>query len=248
MSLTIKTFSDKDNLSKAAADLFAACAEKAIVANGRFLITLSGGGTPQGLFNLLGQPPLASSLPWAQTHVFWGDERLVPPDAAGSNYRQAWDAFLQHVPIPAANIHRAKGELPPDEAAADYARQLATVAQNAHSYPTFDLCIMGMGGDGHTASLFPGAIPAAETADPVMAVTAVYQDRPANRITLTPMVFNDAHHVVFLATGESKAEALTAVIQGPSAPEKWPAQRIRPRNGELTWLVDEKAASLLSEQ
>ncbi|MEM7115695.1 MAG: 6-phosphogluconolactonase [Chloroflexota bacterium] len=242
---TIRTFSNKNELSQAAAALFAACAERAVAENGRFLIALSGGGTPQGLFDLLGQPPLASTLPWAQTHVFWGDERLVPPDATGSNYRQAWNAFLQHVPIPAANIHRAKGELSPEAAAADYEAQLADVAQNGRSYPIFDLCIMGMGGDGHTASLFPGPIPAVENEKPVMAVTAVYQDRPANRVTLTPVVFNAARHVVFLATGESKAEALTAVIHGQPNPEKWPAQRIRPSHGDVTWLVDEAAASFI---
>lgn len=246
----IRIFLNKNELSQAAADLFAACAKQAVAENGRFLVALSGGGTPHGLFELLGQQPLSATLPWANTHVFWGDERLVPPDADGSNYHQAWDTFLQHVAIPAANVHRAKGELSPDAAAEDYAAQLARVAQNAnHSrYPIFDLCIMGMGDDGHTASLFPGQIPAAENEGPVMAVTAVYQDRPANRVTLTPMVFNSARHVAFLAMGESKAEALTAVIHGPPNPEQWPAQRIRPSHGKVTWLVDEAAASLLSKQ
>ncbi|HID28743.1 MAG TPA: hypothetical protein EYP19_01925, partial [Desulfobacterales bacterium] len=121
--------------------------------------------------------------------------------------------------------------------------QLRQLAEPNRAWPRFDLAVMGLGGDGHTASLFPGPIPAAELRDPVMAVTADYDGRPAQRITLTPLVFNDARHVLFLVMGENKAEAVTAVLRGPHQPEKWPAQRIESGNGRLVWFLDEAAAS-----
>ncbi|MEJ2747629.1 MAG: 6-phosphogluconolactonase [Anaerolineae bacterium] len=211
----IKVFKTKSDLSQAAVRLVVAAAQEAVTANGRFLIALSGGSTPTGLFHLLSQPPHVQQMPWDQTLVFWGDERLVPPDDPGSNYGQAADMFLRHVPIPAANIHRVLGEADADTAVADYTAQLQAAAEPGRSWPRFDLAIMGLGSDGHTASLFPGPVPAAEGSDPVIAVTADYDGRPAQRISLTPRVFNDAYHVLFLVTGANKADAVTAVIIGP---------------------------------
>ncbi len=237
-------FKDKDALSEAAAQLVVETARSAIKENGRFLIALSGGGTPARMFHLLAQPPYVKQIPWAQTHVFWGDERLVPPDDPGSNYGQAARLLLNHVPIPAENIHRAKGELDGKMAVADYTAQLRQLAEPGRAWPRFDLAVMGLGSDGHTASLFPGPIPEAETRVPVMAVTADYDGRPAQRITLTPLVFNDARHVLFLVMGENKAEAVTAIRHAPYQPQKWPAQRIKPGNGRLIWYLDEAAASL----
>ena len=241
----IRVFKTESELSQAAVRLVVAAAQGAVALNGRFLIALSGGSTPNGMFRLLSQPPHTERMPWAQTHVFWGDERLVPPDDSGSNYGQAADILLRHVPIPAANIHRVLGEVDAATAVADYIDQLRQLAAPDHTWPRFDLAIMGLGSDGHTASLFPGPIPTSETTDPVMAVTADYEGRPAHRITLTPLVFNDAHHILFMLTGASKADAVYAIVRGPQQLEKWPAQRICPRDGQITWLLDKAAAAKL---
>ncbi len=241
----IRIFKTKSELSQAAVRLVIAVAQSAVALNGRFLIALSGGGTPVGLFRLLSQPPHKKRMPWEQTHVFWGDERLVSPDDPGSNYGQAADILLRHVPIPAANIHRVLGEADAVTAVADYTAQLRQLAEPGRTWPHFDLAIMGLGSDGHTASLFPGPIPTAETTDPVIAVTADYDGRPAHRITLTPLVFNDARHLLFMLTGANKADAVNAVTRGPLQLETWPAQRICPHDGQITWLLDEAAAAKL---
>jgi 6-phosphogluconolactonase len=182
-------------------------------------------------------------LDWAKTFIFWGDERCVPPDDEGSNYRQAMDTLLSHVSIPDENIQRIKGELEPADASRNYAHILKAYASPNLNWPRFDLVLLGMGQDGHTASLFPGS--KVETASPTQAVTANYQGRPANRVTLTSLVFNSARKIFFLVTGESKATTLARVINGEHQPEELPAQRIRPTNGKLIWLVDEAAGSKL---
>ncbi len=238
----IEIFANKAALSRGAADRFLQIAREAVAKNGRFLVALSGGSTPLGLFRQLSHPPFVEELPWQQTVVFWGDERLVPPNDAGSNYKQAHDVLLNKVEIPSSQIYRALGEVTPTEAVVDYANKLKMVAEPNRAWPQFDLVLLGMGSDGHTASLFPGPISSAETTDPVMAVTADYDGRPAHRITFTPLVINDARHVIFLVAGENKRMALTAVRLGPPNPEKWPAQRIRPHSGSLIWLVDAAAA------
>ncbi len=238
----IEIFVDKAALCRGAADRFLQIAREAVAKNGRFLVALSGGSTPLGLFRQLSQPPFVNELPWQQTHVFWGDERLVPPNDAGSNYKQAHDVLLNKVNIPSPQIYRALGELTPAEAVTDYANKLKMLAEPNREWPQFDLVLLGMGSDGHTASLFPGPISTRETTAPIMAVTADYDGRPAHRITFTPLVINDAQHVIFLVAGENKKAALTAVRFGPPNPEKWPAQRIQPHSGRLTWLVDVAAA------
>ncbi|MCP4426879.1 MAG: 6-phosphogluconolactonase [Chloroflexi bacterium] len=239
----MRVFKDKAALSEAAARLVTAVAQKSVSEHGRFLIALSGGGTPERMLRLFSQSPYANQMPWAKIRVFWGDERLVPPDAPGSNYGQAARLLLNHAPIPAQNIHRVKGEWGAATAVSDYAAQLRQLAEPGRAWPRFDLAVMGLGSDGHTASLFPGPIPAAELREPVMAVTADYDGRPAQRVTFTPLVFNDARCVLFLVIGANKAKAVTAVLHAPYRPEKWPAQRIRPADGKLTWLLDETAAS-----
>jgi 6-phosphogluconolactonase len=239
---TIEVFDNPIELIERAANLFVSVAQDAVANNGRFLTALSGGSTPKALFQLLATPAYASQIDWQHTHFLWGDERLVPPDDPGSNYKLALDTLLSHVPIPAENIHRAKGELEPETAVIDYTQQLQQLALPGQPFPQLDLALMGLGNDGHTASLFPGPIPAAESTQPVMAVTANYDGRPAHRLTLTPLLFNAAHHILFLATGEKKAAALAAVLNRQDTPEKWPAQRIQPPNGTVIWLVDEAAA------
>lgn len=243
---TVDVFQNQDNLIKRAGDLVVSAADKAVAQNGRFLIALSGGSTPKALFQLLATPAYATQIDWQHTHVFWGDERLVPPDDPGSNYKLAMDTLLTHVPIPVENIHRAKGELGSETAVIDYTQQLQQLALPGQTFPQLNLALMGLGNDGHTASLFPGPVPIAETTQPVMAVTADYDGRPAQRITLTPLIFNAAHHVLFLATGAKKAAALAAVLNRQDTSEKWPAQRIQPTNGTVTWLVDKEAYSRLA--
>jgi len=239
----IEIFPDLHALSHAAAAQFAHIAREAVPENGRFLVALSGGSTPLGMFHQLAQPLFAHQIPWEQTYVFWGDERLVLPDNPGSNYKQAHDVLFSRVNIPDSRIYRALGEAVPVKAVADYTNKLKLLAEPGRDWPRFDLILLGMGDDGHTASLFPGPISPEEKSKPVMAVTANYDGRPAHRITLTPLVINDARQVVFLVAGAGKQKALTAVRQGPHNPEKWPAQRIKPHPGTLLWLVDAAAAN-----
>lgn len=241
----VEIFEDKAALSEAAAQLFVTKARAAVAQNGRFLVALSGGSTPAMLFELLRERPYANQMPWSKTVVFWGDERIVPPTDDGSNYKQANDLLLSHVPIPPDNVFRAKGELSPEEAAADYALQVATLDAGETAVPAFDLILLGMGTDGHTASLFPGAVSAAEQTEPVIAVTADYDGRPANRVSFTPLLINQADTVVVLVAGANKAETLHNVLHGAADPETYPIQRIQPANGQLLWFVEKTAASHL---
>jgi 6-phosphogluconolactonase len=238
----VKIFPDGAALSRFATQLVTHTAREAVAWRGKFLAALSGGGTPQALYRLMARV----NLPWDKLHFFWGDERCVPPTEAESCYQQAYSTWLGQVPVPPVNLHRARGELGPALAAEDYTRQLQASAEPGLAWPRFDLALLGLGADGHTASLFPGS---AETRGlPVLAVTAQYQARPAQRVTMTPAVFNAARRVVFLAVGAEKAGALAATLSGPHDPVKLPAQRIQPVNGKTWWLVDESAARLLPEQ
>ncbi len=239
MEPNLRIFDDLLSLSKEAAAVFAESARQAIAQRGRFLVALSGGNTPMETFRQLIDPP----VDWEPVHVFWGDERCVPVDDPGSSYGQARDALLSHVQIPEQNIHRIQADLGPAAAAIDYTILLKRFAETPLDWPRFDLVLLGMGDDGHTASLFPGS--PTDITDPVIAVTAQYQDRPANRVTLTPVVFNAARQIVFLVSGQSKSETLVNVLKGGYHPEQLPAQRIQPTDGELTWFVDAAAASRL---
>jgi 6-phosphogluconolactonase len=238
----VLVFDSLDALSRAAAERLNALGAAACAARGRFVIALSGGGTPQTLYQLLATTPYANPAVWERADYFWGDERCVPPTDAGSSFRLAHEAFLRHYSIHPGRIHRARGEWEPGRAADDYAAQLRALGEGALAWPRFDAALLGLGDDGHTASLFPGPISQAERTQPVIAVTANYQGRPARRITLTPMVFNTARHVIFLVAGASKAQALAAVLRPPTDAERWPAARIQPTPGQVTWLVDDAAA------
>ena len=243
MKADIQIFKNSETLSLAAVEIFVSMAARAIDERGRFLVALSGGGTPDGLYRLLAKEPYRGQVGWANTFVFWGDERCVPPDDEGSNYRQAMEALLSHVPVPEKNIQRIQGELEPAEASRSYTRALKDSASPPLDWPRFDLVLLGMGDDGHTASLFPGS--GVESVSPALAVTADYQGRPANRVTLTSAVFNSARQILFLVTGENKAAVLNQVLNGEYMPEQYPAQRIRLTDGQVTWLVDEAAGSEL---
>jgi len=244
MKPEIRIFKDLEELSRAAADLFVEQAKGSIAERDRFLVALNGGNTPTRLFQLL-VADYREKVDWSKVYIFWGDERCVPPSDAGSSYGQARDVLLSHVLIPDTNIHRIKGELGPTEASKDYSLTLRSFASPPLEWPRFDLVYLGMGEDGHTASLFPGS--PADIFEPTLPVTAHYQDRPANRVTLTPIVFNTARMIVFMAVGENKANTLAEVLSDSYNPAKYPAQRIDPKEGRLIWLVDEAAASTLPQ-
>jgi 6-phosphogluconolactonase len=243
--ITVNSFSDSQKLSSFGAELLAQMALAAVSERGRFLAALSGGGTPMALYNLLAQSPYRESLSWERMLFFWGDERCVPPDDDESCYHQAYQAWLSQVPVPEKNIYRIKGELGALKAAEDYASKLRTLAEPGLDWPRFDLVLLGLGADGHTASLFPGSVETQGVA--TVAAEAFYQDRPAERVSLTPDVINSARKIVFLAVGSEKARAMADTLCGPREPARLPAQRILPVAGELSWLVDEAAASLLPE-
>ncbi|HSL46515.1 MAG TPA: 6-phosphogluconolactonase [Anaerolineales bacterium] len=242
MKPEVRVFKDIEEVSIAAANLFVEQAAQSIEQRNRFLVALNGGNTPARLFQLLATD-FRDSVDWSKVYIFWGDERCVPPDDPGSSFGQAWDALLSHVPIADSNIHRIQGELGPAEASKEYSLTLKRFATEPLDWPRFDLVYLGMGEDGHTASLFPGS--PVDVSVPTMPVTAHYQDRPANRVTLTPVVFNDAHMIVFMATGEKKASTLAEVLSDRYNPTRYPAQRIEPETGKLIWLVDQAAASKL---
>jgi 6-phosphogluconolactonase len=237
--MSIKISSDISELSQFAAKSFVELANKSIAERGRFLVALSGGGTPTRLYERLAD----ESIDWQHVHFFWGDERCVPATDSENSYGQAKKVLFDK--IGATNIHRVDSDLEPDSAATDYAHTLSQFADPPLDFPRFDLVLLGMGDDGHTASLFPGSPVDVSTA--TLAVTAHYQNRPANRITLTPLVFNQAREIWFLVVGQSKAEALKNVIEGEYKPEIYPAQRIHPTDGRLDWMIDKAAGSLLDQ-
>ncbi len=231
---------DPEALANKAAQIFVDSAVEGIRTRNRFSVALSGGSTPLTLYSLLAEEPYRDQIPWSGAHLFWGDERRVPPDSDDSNYYQAHKALISQVPIPAENVHRIAGEMEPAAAARAYDHQLQEFFCGLH--PRFDLVLLGLGEDGHTASLFPRSPAPDEKL--VVAATAFYQDRPPERVTLTPKAINTTRHALFLVTGSPKAAIVRAVLEGPK--DRYPAQRIRPTAGQLTWLLDEAAASLLS--
>lgn len=243
MKTEVRIFKNMESLSREAADIFTGQGMQSITQRDRFLVALNGGSTPTRLFQLLATE-YRDNIDWNKVHIFWGDERCVPPDDPESSYGQARGLFLSHVSIPDSNIHRVNGELEPAEASRDYLRTLKKFSSPPLEFPRFDLVYLGMGEDGHTASLFPGS--RVEVTEPTLPVIAHYQDRPANRVTLTQVVFNQARIVAFMATGEKKANTLAEVLSDRYNPSLYPAQRIEPKNGRLIWLVDEAAANQLS--
>ena len=241
----VRTYPDANSLARAAADHFAAVAASSIAARGHFSVALAGGSTPRPTYELLVTRESASQLDWSSVHVFWGDERGVPPDHPDSNYGMAREALLDHVPLAPANVHRIRGEIEPLQAAADYERTLRRFFSGAHEGAgiTFDLALLGMGADGHTASLFPGSELLKEES---RWVASYYADEVRGwRITLTPPAINAARHVTFLVSGPDKAETLLRVLTGPRQPDLLPAQIVEPRSGNVLWLLDSAAAALL---
>ncbi len=232
---------DPTALAEAAAAQFVKAATEALARQARWAVALSGGSTPQAAYQRLAAPDLTSQVDWARVHFFWGDERCVPPDHPESDYGMARAALLDHIPVPPANVHRMRGELNPAEAAAAYQAELESYFGTAR--PRFDLVWLGLGEDGHTASLFPGTAALRETQRYVVANWV--EKLNAWRLTLTPPAINQAAQVTFLVSGSRKAQILKEVLQGPYQPEVRPAQLVQPATGRLVWLVDRDAASQL---
>ncbi len=247
MSPTIRTFPDAEAVSRGAAEEFVRCARDAVAARGRFTVTLSGGSTPKRMFEMLADPPHRDQVDWSKTHIFWGDERSVPPDHRDSNYRMANEAMLSRLPIPVAQIHRIEAERKDRDAAArDYQAVIAKtfgVDPNGEP-PAFDLVLLGMGPDGHTASLFPHTTALTEAKRWV--VVNFVPKFNTDRVTLTAPILNKARAVLFLVAGADKVQPLVEVLEGPPDPSRLPSQLIAPTGGALLWFVDRLAAAKLT--
>jgi 6-phosphogluconolactonase len=244
-TVEIRTLTTPQELFAAAAEEVVRTANEAITQRGRFTIALSGGSTPKNLYNLLATNA-RNALPWDRMFFFFGDERHVPPTDPDSNYRMADEAMLSKIPVAAANVLRLKTENPDAEAVAlDYEQTLRKFfALDAGQFPRFDLILLGMGPDGHTASLFPGTAALQEKSRLVVANWV--EKLKTSRLSLTLPVLNAAACVTFLVSGMDKAPALHAVLEGDGPGEQYPAKLVRPTNGKLIWLIDRAAASQLT--
>ncbi len=237
---TITVFPESDSFVAGAAELIAGLAAQSIAERGRFTLALAGGSTPRPIYARLATPEVAGRIDWPKVYVFFGDERCVPPDDARSNYRMAREALLDGVPLPPANIHRIRGEDDPALAALAYELEIQRIFR-ASTPPAFDLICLGMGDDGHTASLFPGTAALREQARWV--VPQYVAAMAAWRVTFTLPLLNAARHVVFLVEGTGKADTLKRVLHGPYQPDVLPVHLIQPTKGKLHWLVDAAAAA-----
>ncbi|MCE9544265.1 MAG: 6-phosphogluconolactonase [Planctomycetia bacterium] len=267
---------DPTELAATAADWFAELAHAAVAARGRFTVALAGGSTPEGLYRELARRTLAAGkseggagVPWSDVHIYFGDERYVPHDDPQSNFRMARETLLEHVPIPPAHVFPMPTDAAqPADAATVYERILAAdfktslplregpgegksvappnASTTAQQFPQFDLILLGMGPDGHTASLFPGTAAVHEQQRWVVAPWV--EKFNTFRITLTPPVLCAARDVLFLVSGASKADVLHNVLEGPYQPDVFPCQVVRPAPGRLRWLIDQPAAAKLTRQ
>jgi 6-phosphogluconolactonase len=237
-------YQDAAAFAKHAAQYFGDQIRAAVEKRGVARIAISGGNTPKPVFALLASDELRDTVAWSRTQLFWVDERCVPPDAADSNYGMTRKALLDKVALPEANVFRMEGELPPEEAAARYESAIRnSMRLEGAELPTFDLIALGMGDDGHTASLFPHTAGLHEFGRLVIANHVPQKD--SWRITLTSPVINQARNVIFLIQGADKAAVLKRVLLGPYEPETLPSQLIQPATGKITILLDEAAAAEL---
>ena len=238
----LKIFRNVVDLTQEAASKVAAVLRAGIHATGSASLVLSGGNTPRAVYELLGSDEWRGRVDWPKVHLFWGDERAVPPTAPDSNYRMASESMIRKIPIPAANVHRIPAERPPQEAALLYQTEIRRVMQlRDRELPRFTIVLLGLGEDGHIASLFPGS---AALQERVRLATENYVERlHASRITLTLPVINNALSILLLVSGKEKAGILRAVKE-TDVPE-YPANMIQPTSGVTTWMVDADAASLI---
>jgi 6-phosphogluconolactonase len=242
----VNVFESPDQVADAAAALFAESAAASVARTGFFNVALAGGATPQAMYaRLTTEDGPGARAPWTRTHFFWGDERCVPPDHPDSNYRMAQKTLIGRLPIALEQVHRIEGEQPEAKAVSRYEDVLREFFHpGPGEFPAIDLILLGLGADGHTASLFPGSPALDERTRFAVATTA--PGAGSRRVTLTVPVLNRGARVVFLVVGAAKAEALAAVLEGPRQANQWPAQLIAPQ-GELIWVVDRAAAAGLSD-
>jgi 6-phosphogluconolactonase len=252
----VRVYRDAEELALKAAQYFARLADQYVIGNGHFTVALSGGETPRALFKLLAQEPFYSTVPWSMIYFFWADERCVSPDHADSNYGAAHELLLSKVPVKREHVFRFPAEdADPERAAQSYDMTLRnffiagpganrTGTAPLAAFPRFDLILLGMGTDGHTASLFPqtGALAVKHQ----IAAANYLPQRAEHRLTLTVPTINNARNVTFLVSGTGKAETLRQVLEGATRPDELPSQFIKPGNGGLLWLTDEAAAAKLA--
>jgi 6-phosphogluconolactonase len=235
----IEVLPDLEALSLRAASIFVSASRNSIATKKRFAAAISGGSTPRRLYVLLGSDAYRHQVDWQHVHLFWADERCVPKEDEASNFRTAFDPLLSKVALPDKNIHRIKGEEAPDKAAGDYEEEMRRFFGESER-PGFDLIILGMGEDGHTASLFPGSKSLEET---VRLAIPVYLEEPKkNRITLTLPVLNNADQILFLVAGPSKAAVLSEILGKTERRKLLPAGLVNPGHGEVIWLMDHEAS------
>jgi 6-phosphogluconolactonase len=234
----IKVLPDPAAVAAEAAERVVRAADEAIALAGRFSFVLAGGSTPKALYELLASPAYHDRIDWSKVEVFFGDERTVAPDHKDSNYRMARAAMLSKVPIPGDNVYRLRGEIDPEEAAKEYGLMLKEKFGDGGP----DLVLLGMGDDGHTASLFPRTAALGETKH--RAVANVVPQLSTTRLTMSAPFLNRAREVILTVTGANKAKRLAEVLEGPRDADRLPVQLIQPASGKLTWLVDAAAAGM----
>ena len=230
-------------LSKKAVEFLLESAAHTIGEKQRFNLVLAGGSTPKSTYRLLAEPQISKRCDWKKVHLFWGDERCVPPNHHNSNFHMASEALIKHIPIPIENIHRIKGEVDPGTSAAEYQQELLSYFHGESI--VFDLVILGLGADGHTASLFPQT--KALTSNDWVAANYVPK-LESWRITMTAKTINAAKQIIFLVAGEGKAKTVSHILEGPAQSGTYPAQMIAPKNGTTLWLLDQHAASYLHDK
>ncbi|HST53675.1 MAG TPA: 6-phosphogluconolactonase [Pyrinomonadaceae bacterium] len=239
----VQVFDDAEQVAREAANLFVRLSNEAVGERGSFSVALSGGTTPKRIYELLASDDYRTRVTWANVHIFFGDERTVPPDHADSNYRMANEALLSHVSLPPENVHRIDGVGDAAANASLYESEMRGFFGGGAEWPRLDLVMLGMGDDGHTASLFPGSEALAE--DRAWVVANWVEKFSTWRITLSAPAINNARHVLFLVTGAGKADRLREVLKGERDTTRLPSQMIEPRDGTLEWFVDRAAAEKL---
>ena len=243
MNKNIHVYSNKEKLVIATAEHMVNSIEQAIQQNGLCNVALSGGNTPGGVFSLLASNFYQDRVDWGRLHLFWGDERMVPPEHQDSNFRMVQETLLDHIKIPGENVHRIRGEIAPEEAAAEYAELLD--AHFKEDLPCFDLILLGLGEDGHTASLFPETDAVGECEKHAVAVFVPRLS--AWRVTLTLPVLNAAREILFLVSGKSKSEMIQRIMSIKQPAKELPATMVNPQNGELHWMLDSEAMVLINK-
>ncbi len=246
----VQTYADLESLSQATAELVAAHCAQAISERGRFLLAISGGRSPRRTYELMARPPVSGMIDWSHVHLFWADERYVPHDHRESNYRLAQETLLLNVPLPPGQVHPFATDVEPKRAAEQYDRLLRETfnapqesLRPLNNGSTFDFLLLGMGDDGHTASIFPDSGLVFE--DRCYAAAEFVPKLDSWRLTLTPAAINNSRQIVVLVSGKDKAEQVKRVLEGPRLPEQLPIQNICPREGRLVWMLDAAASSKL---